>query len=584
MRNSVIGRYVRTLLHHRPSQIVLKALRQCERALPTRWTARLYRQPPAELRPPDFQPPLPPPPGSRWGSAEIKELELGRFRFLHEERSLGRHTLQWYLGPARQGRLWIVNLHYHEWAFRLAEASLSGESFAPSALRLFEEYLADWLTQCSLEKPGSRHLAWNPYVIATRLGWWIRSLRLLQEHMQKIDSGIEAQLLRSLAVQACYLDAHVEWETRANHLLRDALGLAWAGACLKHPKAKKWLQHAGRILEQEVPRQFLPDGGHYERSPMYHSTVVHDLIHLAALLKPFGHIQEMLRTVIPHALEWLAWMRHPDADICLFNDAALSLAPSWKYLCDAAQVVGLPLPAVSPRGFRHFPDTGMVVWHGQPWTVFFDVGEVGPGEQPGHAHADTLSIECSLNGHRLIVDPGTFHYDPDPIRDQNRSTAAHNTVCVDGANSSEVWGLFRVGRMAHVRLCSVSPHTGGFVAEAEHDGYRFLFGTPRHSRKLQLRPDHSLLIVDRVTGRGEHRVEGGFLLGPGWNEHPTSEGWLVQGPGGKIRIRVTGVPPPELETQPARYYPTFGIQRNTSRLVWRVQGRLPVEVTTIVAI
>src|SRR5207248_1950066 len=119
--------------------------------------------------------------------------------------------------------------------------------------------------------------------------------------------------------------------------------------------------------------------------------------------------------------------------------------------------------------------------------LFFDAGPVGPDYQPGHAHADTLSIECSYRAERLIVDPGTFSYDRDARRNYDRSTAAHNTVSVDGQNSSEVWHIFRVGRRAYPRDVEVVLGSDSFRASASHDGYDQLPGRPRHWRQVEVR-------------------------------------------------------------------------------------------------
>jgi uncharacterized heparinase superfamily protein len=582
VKETLLGHYMRTLAHLRPSQVFWRAWYMLERSLPARMAAAAYARRPPELSP---APPatVPAPPHSPWGETELNEIAQGLFRFLHEQRSLGRHTLNWHLGPIRRGRLWVANLHYHEWAYRLAEASLSGERFAPQAFELFHKYVGDWIAQCPATARGARHLAWNPYVIATRLGWWARALWLLRKTHQQIEPALEQAMLRSAFQQSKYLAQHIEWDTCGNHLLRNALGLAWASRLIERPEASRWRARAERIASREMPRQFLSDGGHYERTAMYHATVLHDLIMLGALL-PELPCNDLLRSIVQRGLEWLDWMRHPDGDICLFNDAALGLASSTAYLCKAAATIGCAVTETSPTGLRWFRDTGIVAWQGRPWTIFFDAGEVGPPEQPGHAHADTLSIEASLNGHRLFVDTGVLHYDPTAERDYERATAAHNTVCVDGENSSEVWGLFRVGRMAHVVRCRAEQARGGFAAEAEHNGYRFLFGAPRHARRLELQADHTLTITDRITGRGEHTIEGGLLLGSGWEARATTQGWLVQGPGGQIRIRVAGAPAPELELQPRPYYPTFGIQRAATRLIWRVRAALPVEFAVTVTI
>ena len=76
-----------------------------------------------------------------------------------------------------------------------------------------------------------------------------------------------------------------------------------------------------------------------------------------------------------------------------------------------------------------------------------DVGEIGPDYQPGHAHADFLAIELSLDGARFIVDGGVKEYAEGPDRAWSRSVQAHSTVFVEGEEPLELWGAFRVGQL-----------------------------------------------------------------------------------------------------------------------------------------
>src|SRR5690606_11840873 len=104
-------------------------------------------------------------------------------------------------------------------------------------------------------------------------------------------------------------------------------------------------------------------------------------------------------------------------------------------------VAGIDGSLLQPSGFA------IVGWSGGH-QLLADVAPVGPDYQPGHAHADTLSCELSLYGQRVLVNSGISQYGEDAERHRQRSTAAHNTVEVDGENSSEVWAGFRVARRA----------------------------------------------------------------------------------------------------------------------------------------
>jgi hypothetical protein len=106
-------------------------------------------------------------------------------------------------------------------------------------------------------------------------------------------------------------------------------------------------------------------------------------------------------------------------------------------------------------------------------------------------------------------------------RQRERGTAAHSTVEVAGLDSSEVWSGFRVGRRARVSPISVD----GWSVSASHDGYRFLPGSPRHTRRFAFSP-RTVLIEDRLEP--VHPAVARYILAPGVTLAPNgAERWAV---------------------------------------------------------
>ena len=122
-------------------------------------------------------------------------------------------------------------------------------------------------------------------------------------------------------------------------------------------------------------------------------------------------------------------------------------------------------------GTIHLEDSGYIRFERQNMIAFLDVAQVGPDYLPAHAHADTLSFEMSLFGQRVFVNSGTSCYGQGEERRQERSTSAHNTVEINGENSSEVWGGFRVGRRAYPTKPEIRENGDRTVISASHDGY-----------------------------------------------------------------------------------------------------------------
>ena len=125
-----------------------------------------------------------------------------------------------------------------------------------------------------------------------------------------------------------------------------------------------------------------------------------------------------------------------------------------------------------------------------------DVGEIGPDYRPGHAHADTLCFELSVFGQRLVVNSGTSEYGLGAERLRQRGTAAHSTVQIDGADSSEVWSGFRVARRARPLCRTLDELDGAVILAGGHfvglDEGEILDRVIQASRNLLDRMDHTV--------------------------------------------------------------------------------------------
>jgi uncharacterized heparinase superfamily protein len=203
---------------------------------------------------------------------------------------------------------------------------------------------------------------------------------------------------------------------------------------------------------------------------------------------------------------WLGAMLLPDGDVPLFNDCTLVGTDRVRALGAAPPPVGERVTVLQPSGY-------VVVRRGRLHMVA-DVGPPCPPNLPAHAHADCLSFELAVDGRRLIVDSGTSTYAPGRRRGLERSTAAHNTVEVDGADSTEVWGVFRAARLSRAQLEWVGVEGDRNVITASHDGYRRLPGRPVHRRRWAV-GDDAVVVDDDVIGSGAHRAVFRLHVAPG---------------------------------------------------------------------
>jgi uncharacterized heparinase superfamily protein len=316
----------------------------------------------------------------------------------------------------------------------------------------------------------------------------------------------------------------------------------------------------GAVLKRQIPEQILDDGGHFERSPMYHCIILEDILDMANLFQAYGREYPALwREKIAAMLGWLGAMVHPDGQIGLFNDAAFAIAARPAELFAYAARLGfggLGLAGQAGGGLKWLQASGYIRRQSETAVLLLDVGEIGPEYLPGHAHADTLSFEMSVFGKRVIVDSGTSCYGLSAERLRQRGTAAHNTVTVDGEDSSEVWSGFRVARRARP--------FGLLVAEGErarvrcsHDGYRRLKGKVVHTRCWEM-AEREVVITDSLAGEFA-KACGHLHFHPEVRVVEVGTGRFAAGlTGGEmVHIEVVGG---VAEVVGSSYHPEFGVQ------------------------
>lgn len=441
----------------------------------------------------------------------------------------------------RYEHLWLYNLHYFDDLVARGAAARRG---------WHEALIRRWIR----ENPPAEGVGWAPYPTSLRVANWVRWL---------LDGGGGSPapaVHDSLAAQARWLSRRLEVHLLGNHLWANAKGLLMAGLYFEGHEAAGWRAEALRILSEELESQVLPDGGHFERSPMYHAIILEDVLDLVQLDRlypgqlPAGFVSR-LRAAAGRMLRWLKVMTHPDGEIAFFNDAAMGIAASCDTLEGYARREDIAIDARPLAPVEWLRDSGYVRLTSARAAVFCDVAPVGPDYQPAHGHADTLSFELSLDGRRVIVNAGISTYEPGPERDRQRSTRAHSTVEIDGRNSSDVWAAFRVARRAKPFDVHAGEFDGAIQAAGAHDGYLHSAGVV-HRRTWRLR-DEGVAIHDELTGACTSAVAR-FILHPDEAVNPS------------VVLDTAGGPAPR--RAPARWHPRFGQSRDTVAIEVDLRG------------
>lgn len=532
----------RTVRHLRAAQVAHRLRLRTQKRGFARWgpalDARWRREAPTTRGWPEDFAPLDAREARGYPDAETNAA--GSFWLRNETRWLGDPP-DW--AQTEAPHLWRYDLHAFEWAWSFA--AHPDRAWAGSA---FLELWRSWRETT----PMGRADAWAPYPASLR-AWALCGLYA----PLVADTAEEEDFVADLTVHARYLRANLEFDVGGNHLIKNLKALAGLGVFLGDDQLTRF---ALRHLYRQVGLQVLDDGGHFERSPSYHCQVLGDLIDVDALLGAAGcPAGGWLADAVAAMRAWLGAMRLPDGGIPLFNDAA----PVTQERLTLLQPTSPPpdrLVVLQPSGYLICRPDGRL-------HLVADVGPPCPAELPAHAHADCLSFELAVDGQRVVTDTGTSTYEAGPERAYERSTAAHNTVVVDGENQTEVWGRFRAARRAQATLHEATEDSDGVRVRASHDGYRRLPGRPRHQRTWHCAPG-KLTIVDEVDADASVEASARLHLAPGLTAS-TEDGAMQAGP-----LRMTAEAQLEAHSEGTEWAADgFGIRLPKQVLEVRGRGR-----------
>ena len=353
----------------------------------------------------------------------------------------------------------------------------------------------------------------------------------------------EDELLKSLAAQVRHLREHLTAER--NHRTLELYALFIAALALPA------LDEGGELLDfavAELHRNLLtdvrPDGVHREHSTHYHMLVLRSFLGARENARRFGvefprGFDEHLQRACDFALN----CRRPDGSIPALSDSdtgdysdlfalAAHLFDRPEYLHAATHGAQGFAPANSNVSL---PDGGYYVqrsgWGADARFLIFDAGAVGDG---GHGHYDALSFEAYARGRALVVDPGRYTYSEHGgnWRCWFKSTAAHNTVCVDGLDQTPYRRGKPKGPTARARLLErvSAPSLDVLCGEVLSPAYE-----ARHVRRVFFVAGEYWLVADELDGERPHRYDLRFHLSQeAWGQtHVESDGvrGVVRAPG-----------------------------------------------------
>ena len=350
--------------------------------------------------------------------------ENGKFEFLN----LSKQFSGW--NDTSNGMLWVYNLNYMDWINQKGFSVKEG-------VQWIDRFIAD----LHINRVGL-----DPYPVALRGMNWIK---FIVRNRAEIPQEKLHMWLDSLYSQYRLLEKRLEYHLLGNHLLEDAYSLYFASVFFRDDRMFK---KASKLLKNELDEQILPDGAHYEQSPMYHCILLDRLLdcyNISLNNNVFDNQQTMTAYMEQQAVLMLGHLSSilwNNGQIPLLNDSAEKIAPSPEDIFRYAKSLSLKWDAIPLN------DCGYRKLYAKDMEVIVDVGNIMATYQPGHTHADLFNYEIMIRNCRFIADTGISTYNKTERRQYERSSRAHNTITVDNTDCYQVWGGFRVGKRAHASI------------------------------------------------------------------------------------------------------------------------------------
>jgi len=441
----------------------------------------------------------------------------------------------------------------------------------------------------------------------------------------------------SLWQHLLYIEANLEFShiVRGNHYISNLIGLFCLSTFLDGPQIESRRKSYQRCIEGEILQQTYEDGGDYEASTGYHVLVTQMFTCSLLMMKATG---------TPPAPEFITRLRKMYSFAAAIADASDRIPHIGDcddgrvelLLDDLEQMLAVPLLqrtslAISSflgtgsmlfgdfdrgrledaawYGLRSkkrtemstassvalsrscpsialFPQSGVAVLRHEGWEALYFAIPNGAHGKGSHTHNDKLSFVLRLNGEELFSDSGTGVYSREwARRNRFRSTAAHNTVLIDGMEQNRILPeakyLFSLGNEAQVTPIQCQQIPEGFILSASHFGYHELNVT--HCRRLKLTSD-GLVVEDILVGTGEHQFELSLHISPRRRvETQQSEGkrlfFRLEG-SPSVSVVISAPVHLQLKMRPAPISRSYGSSFSATCTAVRGSAILPVTVMT----
>jgi len=411
-------------------------------------------------------------------------------------------ALDWTHRGPNDDREWAYFLNRHGHLHTLLSAYQKTGN--PAYVKRLNDHIHEWVIVNPYPGEQTGDPRWRGLETKARISVWAHIFYALSED-DALTPATRLLILSSIPDHAHYTQ---NFHAQGGNWLAMQMA-ALANGALQWPEYKNaqiWLDYATKTLMPEIERQIYPDGPQKELASHYHGASLFSFQRYADLLEDAGHsVPQMWYEGLEIMWNYWAYSMRPDGHGVLNNDSNLDFnrprvlsavskynRPDWAYIASNGQEGEKPegLPSIM------FPWAGQLImrsgWDADAHWGVFDVGPWGIG----HQHNDKLHLSVAAFGRDILVDAGRLYYKGDKWRSFIRSTAAHNTILIDGAGQNN--DIKEVSEPLSNDVFHIADTydyaTGAFTA-----GYIDIEGDATHTRAVVYVRNKYWVVVDHIT-------------------------------------------------------------------------------------
>ena len=366
---------------------------------------------------------------------------------------------------------WVFMLNRHKfWTFLAKAYHLTKNK---KYLNAFIEQINSWIDNVDIKNPEFKDCS-RTIEMGLRCINWIKTLEIFEKDY-KFDENLKNKIYSSLKEQCDILiEIYDDFRILSNWGVLQNCGLI-AFSFYFNLTDTNYFKIPLERLEHQCKIQILPDGIHWEQSPMYQNEVLNCLLETAvhfkrnnieipsfiketikkigmsniAMKKP-NHHQPMqgdsddtdLRDIITRCAAVLE-----DGELKFGGFSEIDFESIWE-LDEKSLKNYSKIQTEEPKNFSaalkesgnfylrdSFKENGNYLW--------FSCGPIGSG----HGHAELLHFDLTYNGENFFIDSGRYTYvEGEPKRIELKNCCSHNTTIIDNKFFTEFsgsWGIVK---------------------------------------------------------------------------------------------------------------------------------------------